>query len=99
MELASTLDAYNAATSQQGIGYRWGRAGPVATLPRLGRTIVVDDRIGRQRRVTDIALLCEEARLAIAEGLSEEARGAVAAELALLEVGLRELLGELESPT
>ncbi len=43
-------------------------------------------------------MLCEQARLAIAAGLSEEARGAIAAEIAFVEAGLRTLLGELEPP-
>ena len=99
MDLRSTLEAYNEATSQQPIEWDFGRTGPVAKLPRVGRTIIVHDEIGRQRKVTGVALLCEEARLAIVAGLNEEARGAIAAELALLEAGLRELLGELERPT
>jgi hypothetical protein len=97
MDLGSTLDAYNGATSQQPINYVWGRGGPRATLPRLGRDVNGD--LHGQVEGAGVALLCEEARLAIVAGLSEEARGAVAAELALLEAGLRELLGELEEST
>ena len=63
--------------------------------------IIARDSMSGAVEVTaaDAALLCEEARLAIAAGLSEEARGAILAEMALLEVGLRTLLGELEPPT
>ena len=70
------------------------RGGSEVILPRVGRWFAVASATSAE----NAALLCEEARLAIAAGLSEEARGAIAAELALLEAGLRELLGELEGP-
>ncbi len=67
----------------------------------MGREIIARDGMSGAVEVAtaDAALLCEEAQLAIAAGLSEEARGAILAEMALLEVGLRTLLGELEPPT
>jgi len=94
MDLLSAIDAYNKATSQQKIEVMPRRGGSEVMLPRVGRWFAA-----ASTEAANAALLCEEARLAIAAGLSEEARGAIAAELALLEAGLRELLGELEGPT
>lgn len=77
MNLVEAIEAFN-QTAQPKIELQIAADGRVsARLPRLGREILVKDA-GAGPRVAshDIALLCEEAQLAIAPGM------------ALLEAGL-----------
>jgi hypothetical protein len=77
MNLVEAIEAFN-QTAQPKIELQLAADGRVlARLPRLGREIVVKDGGARPRVAShDIALLCEEAQLAIAPGM------------ALLEAGL-----------
>ena len=72
-ELLAAIAAFN-TSSQPEITVLTTRDGrTVATLPRLGQEITVGDATMNSRvkvTVTDMALLCEEARLASAPGLS-----------------------------
>jgi hypothetical protein len=73
MDLVIAIEAFN-RTSQPPIELLHARDGrTLARLPRLGKTIVVkgarlDDRASVSTQ--DIALLCEEAQLAIAPGMA-----------------------------
>ncbi len=73
MNLVAAIEAFN-KTSQPPIeigALRDGRT--VAKLPRLGREILVEGtHLNRKIKVSsqDIALLCEEAQLAIAPGMA-----------------------------
>lgn len=73
MSLVAAIEAFN-RHSQPGIELRHRRDGrTVALLPRLGKEIVVKgSELEPRSKVSsqDIALLCEEAQLAIAPGMA-----------------------------
>ena len=77
MSIQTAIQILNEASQQQ-IELHPTRDGRItATLPRVGREVVVQENMSRQVKVTasDIAWLCEEARLALAPatGLLEAA--------------------------
>ncbi len=73
MDLVSAIETFN-KTSQPPIELQVTRDGrTLARLPRLGKQIVVrGTRLNQRPTVSsqDIALLCEEAQLAIAPGMA-----------------------------
>jgi hypothetical protein len=73
MDLVSAIETFN-KTSQPPIELQLTRDGrTLARLPRLGKQIVVrGTRLNHRTTVSsqDIALLCEEAQLAIAPGMA-----------------------------
>ena len=72
MSLIAAIEAFNDTTTQK-ITLHPTRDGRVtATLPRVGKDVVVQGNITKTLFVgpKDIALLCEEARLAMAPALA-----------------------------
>jgi len=72
MNLVAAIEGFN-RLGQPRIDLRQARDGRiVATLPRLGREVIVKGPSSHPEQVPaqDIALLCEEAQLAVAPGMA-----------------------------
>lgn len=72
MNLIAAIDAFNETTAQKIVLHPTRDGRVTATLPRLGKDVLVQGNITKTLFVgpKDIALLCQEARLALAPALA-----------------------------
>ncbi len=72
MSLTAAIEAFNETTTQKIVLHPTRDGRITATLPRVGRDIVIQGNITKTLFVgpKDVALLCQEARLALAPALA-----------------------------
>lgn len=72
MSLTAAIETFNESTDQKIVMHPTRDGRITATLPRVGRDVVIQGNITKTLFVgpKDIALLCQEARLALAPALA-----------------------------